>query len=177
MTVLLSASAQGNAATIMCLGCGVERRITKAQWITDEGDLSVFTSPPCVCGTQTTFCWHDEIYVSRREVREVIGMTKDIDDPTKDVEQVAVQVETFPDHEHHNARQMAGIATIAQALGRKQRKLPERRPTGKYAQEPKPPDSDSVKVYLAALAPQIRERIIKDNPQIKERLRERGVKV
>jgi len=102
----------------LCGVCGNERRIKQAEWLTDPIDPTVFTSPPCDCGAQETFCWHDTVYMSRKsEEREVPP-----EHPGGPIRTMRLEWEE-PDPDAYDARHMVQVGKVAQALGLERRQL------------------------------------------------------
>lgn len=147
---LLAVTGNGNVAEHICANCGNERSIPKGQWRPDADGH--FTSPPCTCGAQETFLWHDWVMESSRvkqvPVLDEDGKPRKVFDPTKgkEVEVTETETETFMDPEHFGAEQQVLIGELAQALGLQRAK----RGNGKraYPHPPKRPSKDRVKERL-----------------------------
>lgn len=102
----------------LCAECGRERRIKQNEWLTDPIDPTVFTSPPCPCGAQETFCWHDTVYTSRKsEEREVPP-----EHPNGPKRTMVLEWEE-PDPDTYDARHMVQVGKVALSLGLKRRQL------------------------------------------------------
>lgn len=119
-------TATGGVADHVCANCGNERHLVSSDWYFSEeagADDSVFTTPPCSCGSTESFSWHNWTYMNEGG---------------------------DPDHARFGAQQMVLIERVAQALGRKKRTLPDKT-TKPYPQAPTAPTQNEVRAYVARL--------------------------
>lgn len=131
--------ATGAVADHVCANCGTERHLTSADWVVADSDDSVFSTPPCSCGSTESFSWHDWVYMTAPKRPAHLDPDASFDESP------------HPDHAHEGARQMVLIGRIATTLGRKRRVIPEK-PTGRrYAEAPTAPTQASVRAYVARL--------------------------
>lgn len=117
--------------TWVCVGCEKERAIADDEWLLSDADPTVFTSPPCTCGNQETFCWHDDIELMTVLEKRDLPPTM-LSSPDQSV--VVSWVEPNPNGFH--AKHMVSIEKVAKKLGRKQKKLNPHGPEIKYSKKP-----------------------------------------
>lgn len=105
----------------ICPVCLSLHELDLEDWILNDADPTVFSTPMCECGTSATFCWHDDIALKEVSDRRSVGKI-DPDGPEQFFDLRWIE----PDPDHHQARQMATIEKVARRLGRRQKLFPPR---------------------------------------------------
>lgn len=136
----------------VCLNCGNERTLTPSDWILDDIDPTVFTSPLCTCGAQETFCWHDDVVMDQVVDQRVFP--PEVEGGPERRVLVSYMVD---DPEHYEALHMTLIGEVASDLGLKQKKVKSLdKPS--YSKAPRKPSAKEMRSKVSELRESLKPR-------------------
>jgi hypothetical protein len=132
--------------TQMCLNCGQERAIPQSDWIKSESDPTIFGAPPCPCGAQEWFCWHDDV-----EMEQVIELRSFPPEVEGGEERKITVIYEAPAPESYEALHTVLIGELAADLGVKQKKVkPSGKPSYPDTAKPKKASPDRMRELVGA---------------------------